>query len=54
MNKWSWWCPWFALGFAAGILIFFGVSLWTALLAALLLVCPALMIWGLGVLSRKP
>lgn len=54
MNKWSWLCPWTALGLAAGILMLWGVSLWTALLAALLLVCPALILWGLIETSRLP
>lgn len=54
MNKWSWWCPWTALGIAAGILMLWGVSLWTALLAALLLVCPALILWGLFKTSSLP
>lgn len=54
MNKWSWWCPWIALGIAAGILMLVGVSLWTALLAALLLVCPALILWGLLKTSSLP
>ena len=54
MNKWSWLCPWTALGLAAAILMLWGVSLWTALLAALLLVCPALILWGLIETSRLP
>ena len=54
MNKWSWWCPWTALGLAAGILMLWGVSLWTAILAALLLVCPALILWGLIETSSPP
>lgn len=53
MNKWPWWCPWTALGLAAGVLVLFGVSWWSALLAALLLVCPALILWGL-VETRSP
>jgi len=54
MNQWPWWCPWTALGLAAGILMLWGVSLWTALLAALLLVCPALILWGLIETSSLP
>jgi SAM-dependent methyltransferase len=54
MNKWSWLCPWAALGLAAGILMLWGVSLWTALLAALLLVCPALILWGLIEIRKLP
>jgi Na+/H+-dicarboxylate symporter len=48
-----WLCPLVAMGLLAGMLTLFGVRPWTALLAALLLVCPALLLWGLVTLSRS-
>jgi hypothetical protein len=43
---WSWLCPWAMVGLAVVILFFLGLSIWTALLAAMLLVCPAIILWG--------
>lgn len=48
MNRWSWLCPWLA----AAVFVLFELTWWSALLAALLLVCPALMLWGLFVITR--
>lgn len=45
-NRWLWLCPLLGILVAAGVLVAFGFSIWTALLAALLLVCPALIVWG--------
>lgn len=47
MNRWSWLCPWLAVGLAAAVFVLFGFTWWSALLAALLLACPALFLWGL-------
>lgn len=47
MNRWAWLCPWFAVALAAAVFVLFGFTWWSALLAALLLVCPALLLWGL-------
>ena len=52
MNRWGWLCPWLAIALAAGVLALWGLSWWTALLAALFLVCPALILWGLYVVTR--
>ncbi|MCL5059079.1 MAG: methyltransferase domain-containing protein [Candidatus Thermoplasmatota archaeon] len=52
MNRWGWLCPWLAILLAAGVLVLWGLSWWTALLAALFLVCPALILWGLHTLTR--
>lgn len=49
----AWLCPYLMLGLAAGILMLFGVTVWTATLVALLLVCPAIMIWGALYLRRR-
>lgn len=51
-DKWLWLCPVLAVVLAAAILALFGLSLWSALLVALLLVCPALLIWGVIELRR--
>ena len=53
MNRWSWLCPWLAIALAAAVFMLFGLTWWSALLAALLLVCPALMLWGLFVIRPK-
>ncbi len=54
MNKWAWLCPWLAIALAAAILILWGLTWWTALLSALLLVCPAIVLWGFIALRRPP
>ena len=53
VREWAWLCPFVMLGLAAGILMMFGVTLWTSILVALLLVCPAIMIWGALYLRRR-
>lgn len=53
MNKWAWLCPWLAIALAAAILILWRLTWWTALLSALLLVCPAIVLWGF-IASRRP
>ncbi len=53
MYRWSWLCPWLAIALAAAVLMLFGLTWWSALLAAFLLVCPALMLWGLFVIRPK-
>lgn len=51
---WSWLCPWAMLGLAVGILLLLEFSVWTALLVACLLVCPALLVWGAIQVKRRP
>jgi len=46
-NRWLWLCPILAIVLAAVVLMMFGFTFWAALLAAVLLVCPALILWGL-------
>ena len=41
-----------ALALAAGILVLWGVTLWTAIGVALLLVCPAIIVWAMLDLAR--
>lgn len=53
VRDWAWLYPFVMLGLAAGILILFGVTIWTSILVALLLVCPAIMIWGALYLRRR-
>ncbi len=45
-NRWMWLCPILAVVIAAAVLWSFGIAWWSALLAAVLLVCPALIVWG--------
>lgn len=47
-------CPWLAIALAAAVLVLWGLTLWTALLVALLLVCPAIMLWVVIKLRRPP
>lgn len=54
MNRWAWLCPWLAIALAATVLAWWGLSWLTALLAALLLVCPALVLWGLFTVRSLP
>lgn len=54
MGRWTWLCPWLAVGLAAAVFNLWGLTWWTALLAALLLVCPAIMLWGVIKLRRPP
>ena len=43
------------IGVALALLAFFflGLTLWTAVLAALLLVCPAIIGWGAWIVARR-
>jgi phosphoethanolamine N-methyltransferase len=52
VREWAWLCPFVMLGLAAGILVLFGLTVWTASLVVILLVCPAIMIWGVLYLRR--
>ena len=45
-DRWLWLCPVLGIVLAATVLMLFGLTFWSALLAALLLVCPALILWG--------
>lgn len=51
-HKWGWLCPLLAIAIAAAALAAIGLSFWTALFVALLLVCPALLVWGAIELRR--
>lgn len=51
-NNWLWLCPALGIAVAAGVLFVFGFSFWTALIAALLFVCPALVLWGVIQMKR--
>ena len=53
MNRLSWLCPWLAVALAAAVFVLFGFTWWSALLAALLLVCPVLVLWGLFITRPK-
>ena len=53
-QRWMWLCPLLAVMLAAGIFVVFGWNLWSALLAAVLLVCPVLFVWGVIKIWRPP
>lgn len=53
MDRWGWLCPYAMVGLATAILVMFGLTLWTAFLVALLLVCPSIMLWGAYQLRRR-
>ena len=52
IDHWLWLCPALAIVVAVCVLVAFGLSFWSGLFAAFLLVCPALIIWGV-VTSRR-
>lgn len=54
LGKWGWLCPWLGILMGAGVLVLFGVHWWSALLAALMLACPAILLWGVLRLRRFP
>src|SRR3990172_4689811 len=54
VRRWGWMCPLVMLACAAGILMLWGFSVWTAVLVAVLLVCPAIMVWGVIRTIRRP
>ena len=53
-DRWTWLCPLVAVALAAGVFLLFGWSLWSALLGALVLVCPVLLAWGVIKLRQPP
>lgn len=54
MQRWAWLCPLLGLAMAAAVFYLWGLSWWTAILAALMLACPVMLLWGLIVLRRHP
>lgn len=51
---WYWLCPLLGIALAASVFAWWGLDWWTALLAALFLVCPALLVWGICYAGREP
>ena len=45
-DRWLWLCPVLSILLAAAVLMYFGFTFWGGLLAALLLICPAMLVWG--------
>lgn len=45
-DRWLWLCPVLSVLLAAAVLMIFGFTFWGGLLAGLLLVCPAMLVWG--------
>jgi len=54
LGPWGWLCPWLGILMAAGVLMLFGLHWWSALLAALMLACPAILLWGVLKLRGFP
>ena len=54
VDRWLWLCPAFAILVAAWVLVAFGFSFWNGLFIAFLLVCPAVILWGVVTLRRHP
>lgn len=54
LNHWLWLCPLLSLVLAAVLMALFGLTWVSAILVALILVCPAVMVWGAYVLRREP
>lgn len=52
VQRYAWLCPLFAVVFAAGVLAVFGLTWRNAIFAALLLVCPAVILWGFIILRK--
>lgn len=52
MKRWLWICPTLGLILATAVFYLWGFSLRTAIVAALLLVCPSIVLWGLITLRR--
>ena len=46
INDWLWLCPVMAIALAAAILWWWGLTTLGAFLAALVLVCPVVLLWG--------
>lgn len=54
MNKIIWLCPILMLALAAWIFTLFGFSIWAAIFISLLLVCPAIIIYGMITIFLHP
>jgi hypothetical protein len=53
LSRFAWLCPLLAIVLAVGALAIFGLSWRNAAFAALLLVCPAVILWGV-IVTRRP
>lgn len=53
MRRWAWLCPFAAILVAVAVLMLFDLTFWHAVIVALLLVCPAIVVWGV-LMTRKP
>lgn len=52
LRRFAWLCPLLAIIVSAGLLAVYGLSWRNAFLAALILVCPAIILWGVITLRR--
>ena len=53
-NRGGWLCPLLGLVMAAAVFYLWGLSLWTAIFAALILACPITILWGLMTFGKYP
>lgn len=53
MRKWLWLCPPLMTALAVWTFTLLGLTLWTAIALSLLLVCPAIIIYGIVVVTRR-
>ena len=51
--RWIWLCPALSVAVAAGVLMALGLSVWAAMLAALVLGCPIVALWAFFT-GRRP
>lgn len=51
-DRWLWICPVISILLAALVLYWFGLTWWSAILMAVLLVCPATLLWGGALVAR--
>lgn len=54
IDRWLWLCPILALAAAAWLLGTIGLSVRSILVVTMLLVCPAIILWGVLTSRRKP
>lgn len=53
LRRMLWICPPLGVALAAAVLYAWGLAWWTAIVAALLLVCPAVLLWGVLYAARR-
>lgn len=54
MSRWLWICPILAVLLSVVVLYYFGLTWKTAAVVVLVMVCPAIMIWGAFEIRKPP